>query len=264
MLGIKLGLGVNSIVRLHISELQALITSLFSNGEQGAIYIPRPVVNGAQALFQDAAGTVPVTSDGDPVGKMLDQSGNGNNATQEVNGRRLVYRTDGVLHWLQVDGVDDNMGHPYSSGTSNLTLAASGSTTKNSERQQLISAGEPNFKLTSLIWVRVSNSDSWGTFSNGEKASGDSAFNTPIVMINVGNYTSEVQNLYTNGQLAATFTGMFPGDSNDRRFIGSQYAGGTGLMEGRIYGIAALGRETTPSELSDLNEYLADLAGVTL
>ena len=49
----------------------------------------------------------------------------------------------------------------------------------------------------------------------------------------------------------------------DRRFIGSEMVDGS-FMEGRIYGIVALGRETAPSELSHLNKYLADLAGVTL
>ena len=56
------------------SVLAALITQLFSAGEQGAIYVPRPIVLGAQALFQDASGTVPVTADGDPNGLLLDQS----------------------------------------------------------------------------------------------------------------------------------------------------------------------------------------------
>ena len=62
-----LGIGI-------LDSLSNLITSLFSAGEQGAFYIPRPVVNGVQSLFQDAAGTTPVTADGDPVGLMLDQS----------------------------------------------------------------------------------------------------------------------------------------------------------------------------------------------
>ena len=109
MLGIKLGLGVNSIVnsivRLHISELQALITSLFSSGENGAIYIPKPIVNGEQALFQDSAGTVPVTADGDPNGLMSDQSPNNINASQSTSAARPTYNANPDR--LSLDKVDD-------------------------------------------------------------------------------------------------------------------------------------------------------------
>jgi len=85
----------------------AKVLQLFKGGTiGGSFYIHRPVVNGAQALFQDAEGTVPVTADGDPVGKMIDQSGNGNHATQSVSGNRPIYKTDGVLHWLEFNGVN--------------------------------------------------------------------------------------------------------------------------------------------------------------
>jgi hypothetical protein len=79
--------------------------SLFANGEQGAWYDPSDL----STLFQDAAGTTPVTADGDPVGLMLDKSGNGNHASQSVAASRPVYRTDGVLHWLEGDGIDDDL-----------------------------------------------------------------------------------------------------------------------------------------------------------
>lgn len=78
---------------------------LFAGGKQGVWYDP----SDKSTLFQDIAGTVPVTKDGDPVGLMKDKSGNSNHASQPLAASRPTYRTDGVLHWLQFDGVDDNL-----------------------------------------------------------------------------------------------------------------------------------------------------------
>ncbi len=77
---------------------------LFSQGQQGVWYEPRP-----EYLYQDAAGTVPVTADGDPVGYMQDLSGNGNHATQSTSASRPVY--PGLVY----DGVDDGIEMPSAS-----------------------------------------------------------------------------------------------------------------------------------------------------
>lgn len=77
--------------------------SLFDSGKQGVWYDP----SDKSTLFQDVAGTIPVTAHGDPVALMRDKSGNGNHAVQTVSAARPVYRTDGILHWLAFDGVDD-------------------------------------------------------------------------------------------------------------------------------------------------------------
>lgn len=50
--------------------LNQIIKSLFANNEQGFVYDP----NDLTTMFQDAAGTVPVTAAGQPVGLMLDKS----------------------------------------------------------------------------------------------------------------------------------------------------------------------------------------------
>ena len=84
--------------------LVSLQDTLFANSEQGAFFDIAP-----QYLFQDAAGTVPVTEPGQTVGRVLDLSGNGHHATQAINEQRPVYRTDGTRHWLEFDGVDDRM-----------------------------------------------------------------------------------------------------------------------------------------------------------
>ena len=81
----------------------AAILALFTGGKQGVWYDP----SDKSTLFQDVAGTVPVTKDGDPVALMKDKSGNGYHATQSVSTARPLYKTDGVLSWFDTDGVDD-------------------------------------------------------------------------------------------------------------------------------------------------------------
>lgn len=63
-------------------------------------------------LFQDTAGVVPVTADGQPVGLMRDKSGNGHHMAQPSAALRPTWRTDGVRSWLEIDGVDDRMSAP--------------------------------------------------------------------------------------------------------------------------------------------------------
>lgn len=78
-------------------------TDLFENGEQG-VWLD---LYDLSTIFQDVNGVEPVTKDGDPVALIKDKSGNGNHATQTTASSRPVYRTDGKLHWLEFDGVDD-------------------------------------------------------------------------------------------------------------------------------------------------------------
>ena len=86
---------------IYSTEFDPLV--LFKDGKQGVWYDP----SDKSTLFQDVAGTVPVTKDGDPVALMRDKSGNGNHATQSVSTARPLYKTDGILHWLEFDGADD-------------------------------------------------------------------------------------------------------------------------------------------------------------
>lgn len=79
--------------------------SLFANGEQGAWYDPSDL----STVFQDAAGTTPVTGAGQPVRRMLDKSGRGNHVTAPNDASRPILRTAGGLWWLEGDGFDDHL-----------------------------------------------------------------------------------------------------------------------------------------------------------
>lgn len=78
--------------------------SLFAAGEQGAWYDPSDF----STMFQNSAGTIPVTATEQPVGKILDKSGRGNHATQSTAGSQPVLKQDGNgKYYLFFDGVDD-------------------------------------------------------------------------------------------------------------------------------------------------------------
>jgi len=77
--------------------------SLFASGEQGIWLDPSDF----STMYQDSAGTTPVTAVGQPVGKILDKSGRGNHATQSTSASRptvearvnLLTKTSAPAEW---------------------------------------------------------------------------------------------------------------------------------------------------------------------
>lgn len=64
------------------------IQKLFVNGEQGFFYDP----NDLSTMFQNSAGTIPVTAAGQPVGLIRDKSGRNNHAYQTASLARPILR----------------------------------------------------------------------------------------------------------------------------------------------------------------------------
>lgn len=94
MIGLGLGLGMSR--SRGFSPL-----SLFAASEPGAWYDPSDLTT----LFQDSAGTTPVTAAGQPVGRIKDKSGNGFHATQTTAEARPTYQADVTLPGLEFGGV---------------------------------------------------------------------------------------------------------------------------------------------------------------
>jgi hypothetical protein len=77
---------------------------LFAGGLVGGFWD----VSDRKTLWQNAAMTTPVAADGDPVGAVMDKSGNGNHLLQVgADATRPTYKTSGGLHWLEGDGTAD-------------------------------------------------------------------------------------------------------------------------------------------------------------
>lgn len=77
----------------------------FRNNEKGVWYDPSDF----STMFQDSAGTTPVTADGQPVGKILDKSGRGFHATQATATSRPILGLENGRYYLTFDGVDDGL-----------------------------------------------------------------------------------------------------------------------------------------------------------
>jgi lysophospholipase L1-like esterase len=101
MLGI--GLGVTEQRR---SAFQALVSTLYQGGAvQGLITAP---FSDFSKLWQDSAGTIPVTAVGQPVARVQDVSGNGYFLTQPSGGSIPVLAQDANGYYgLSFDGTND-------------------------------------------------------------------------------------------------------------------------------------------------------------
>jgi hypothetical protein len=223
---------------------------LFQNGEQGVWYDPSDLTT----LFQDDAGTTPVTADGDPVGLMLDKSGNGNDATQSVSSRRPTYRTDGTLHWLEGDGVDDKM----QSVNFGLVQPTSFyvSATANASNDFIFDG-----LATNSGSIATSSSTTFRLFAGATLSSADlySAGSPTIFKGLIDGVNSEV-----GVNDSSPTSGNAGGSNMDGITLFSAGATSGFSLQGNIYGSVFVDRALDTDESSDLIIHLAAKSGVTL
>lgn len=251
---------------------------LFARSEQGGWYDPSDL----STLFQDAAGTIPVTGVGQPVGRILDKSGRGNHATQSTaTSRPSLQQESGSRYYLLFDGVDDWLVTPSINFTTTgkMTVFAGVRKLRDSPTGVFLElSANLNTNAGSLLITIPDggNTKFAAALSNGDSKTYNSAGYTdsaaPLTTVNAVLFdktltSNEVIAIRKNG--ADQSLTRFPnGDTtgnfgNYPLFIGRR--GGTSLpFNGRLYNLIIRGAETDNLHLTNVERYLAHKTGVVL
>ncbi|ALY07216.1 hypothetical protein VmeM32_00230 [Vibrio phage vB_VmeM-32] len=259
-----------------LHPLERIIYNHFSDGTLGAFYIPRPTMFGKQVLFQDSAGTIPVVNDGDPVGRIEDLSGNGFHATQSDDARRPLYKTDGILHWLesdgfQVDGVGKRLGHELNlRGDVTMIVSAErlGNNTGTSDKVQgIYTATAPNNRIVTFIIGNTGSAfnNGWGSYGSSWTSTNIDILNNRSILSSVGReLPSPMQNLYTNSEFSLSLNNNYPGDQQSRRSIfAEQDDSAARFFNGKIFFIFSANKLLSDTERNYIEQQFSVLSGIS-
>ena len=245
---------------------------LFANAERGVWFDASDITT----LFQDPAGTIPVTATGQPVGKWLDKSGNNNHATQNTSGSRPTYQVDQYGYpYLDFDGVNDFMITPSINFTTTDKLQASvGLLTHNSA-----SAGTAGIAIELGTDVNAVNGSFYISAPSNTADHGFALRGTTTIAARVNNIVSgddvltglfDISQSAKEAELIArlarqtaasasiSWTGTSAGTGNFGNlplYIGAR-AGTLFLFKGHMYQIVVRGAESTAVQLVQIENWI--------
>lgn len=249
--------------------------SLFAGGEQGAWFDPSDITT----LFQDDAGTVPVTTDGQTVGMMRDKSGNGHHALQATAGSRPTYRTSAGISWLQFDGVDDFL------VTNTVALSTTDKVSLFTGVRKLLDTPTGMFVESSVdggvnngtFAMTAPTTSVPGAYSFNLRGTvlisrAASVFTAPITNVTSCNYNIGAADFNTevlprvNSQVP-TLTGAGnagTGNFSNQPFYIGMRGGATLPFTGNLYGVVVRGAASDPVTVLNAESFMATKSGISI
>lgn len=266
-----LGIGRLGLVAAARSFFDPL--SLFAAGEQGVWYDPSDL----STLFQDSAGTTPVTAAGQPVGRMLDKSGCGNHATQTTDAARRILRVDengryylahtGSNTWMQTGNVNftgtDKMsvfaGVKKLSNTVGMVYEHSASTGVWAGSSYLTTGTDAVTGYTAL--VRGSITPTTANFSGRFTAEANPDL---AVLAITHSISGDLSTIRRNGVAGTNGTAeRGTGNFGNYQLYMFRRAGISAQWDGDFYGLIIRGAMSDASQISNAERWMSVKTGVT-
>ena len=262
----------NQVVAITITDVveggDTAISSLFAGGEQGAWFDPSDITT----LFQDTAGTVPVTAAGQSVARINDKSGRGNHATQATAGSRPTYQVDGARGYLLFDGTDDFMVTPsINPGSDKSQIFAGVRKLSDAASAMVIELGTGAGASINSSYMQApsatgANSYRFGHGGSGVQVAGTGTFaaapNTSV-LTGIGDIAGNNAQLRRNGAVVETNTASQGTGTLQTNAIYVGARAGTSLrLNGRLYGAAfRFGAALTGTQVSDAETWMNGKTG---
>ena len=267
-----IGITPNAIGADCINPVLFNPASLFTGGLKGVWYDPSDL----NSMFQDAAGTIPVTADNDPIGLIKDKSGNNAHASQATAAKRPKYRTGAGRPYIEFDGTQTFFSTSAINATAYSVMSAVIGAYKadGTVRQSFeFSPDSPTNNGSFSHPPGSGGANNWGIGLKGTLAiiSTSAVVGVPpTTTVNTCLYAlgaaSDQARLRVNGVQVATTgagnTGAGP-FGNHSLYIGSR-AGTSLFFLGRIYQLIIVSKTLAGAELTNAEKHVANKTGVTL
>lgn len=260
------------------TTLNQIIKSLFANNKQGFAYDP----NDLSTMFQDAAGTTPVTGAGQSVGLILDKSGRGNHASQTVSASRPILQRNATTgaYYLAFDGADDFLQTNNINFTATDKVSLFAGVRKLSDASQGMIAELSSGNATGSFMLHCgggSGSEAYTFGSRGSNTGYSYALLTKSVypmlaapkssvITSEGVISTDLSKIKVDRTYSSSNPSIDQGTGNYGNYplyIGRR--AGTSLpFNGHLYSLIGIGRLTTDAETKALEKLIAKNTGVTL
>lgn len=257
------------------------LRDLFRNGEQGGWWDPSDF----STMFQDSAGTIPVTAAGQPVGLIRDKSGRGNHALQATAASRPVLQQDASgFYYLSFDGVDDwlaTAGSVDLSTTNKLTVVAGAKKQSDAAFALLteltVNSGTTDggfgILLPNSVAPNYASFLARGTGAANNRVAQGAALAAPVSL--VMSCAFDLSAALSTDQIVPRINGATPSPltagsattvgsfANAQLFIGRR-AGSSASLNGGIYGLAIRGAASTAAQIAQTERHVGSRMGIAL
>ena len=243
--------------------------ALFAASEQGVWYDPSDFAT----MFQDSAGTIPVTATTQPVGKILDKSGRGNHATQATAGNRPVLQQDSAgAYYLDFSGTQHLVTASFAWGSDKASIFSAfnrDTTAGTGDNSPVFSFGgtaaggfvEEYYGNKILHYRRGS-----GAFGAVTTATNSNARNVSSTILDLSGTTHPTEQPTFRNYGATVAQGTTYGTANTGTGNFGTYAlyignFGANYLDGRIYQLIIRAATSLAGEISSAETYLGNKCG---